>query len=232
MKQVLRTERKFLLNTAEAAYIQGRLDASLHRDDHAGPMGYMVRSLYFDSWDDRDYYDKLDGVECRRKIRLRIYSPKDEVAFLEMKQKQGAMQHKRSFQVTREEAELLCEGKYDCLHHYKDEFAEECYTLMESKLYRPKTIVEYQRIPYVVTENSIRVTLDSRIQATESCMDIFSEQLNLNPVMDFGQTVLEVKYNGFLLSYVQDILNVVNKSETSVSKYVLGRQHSLLTSYY
>ena len=33
----------------------------------------MVRSLYFDSLEDSDYYDKLDGVMNRKKIRLRIY---------------------------------------------------------------------------------------------------------------------------------------------------------------
>jgi hypothetical protein len=38
--------------------------------------------------------------------------------------------------------------------------------------------------------------------------------------------VLEVKYNGFLLSYIREMLNSVNKSELSVSKYMLARQAS------
>ena len=39
--------------------------------------------------------------------------------------------------------------------------------------------------------------------------------------------VLEVKYNGFLLSYIKDLLDLVERSELSVSKYCLGRGVSL-----
>ncbi|EJW98746.1 hypothetical protein EVA_13147 [gut metagenome] len=46
------------------------------------------------------------------------------------------------------------------------------------------------------------------------------------PVMDRSQTLLEVKYNGFLLSYIKDMLGDLGKSELSVSKYALARQLS------
>ena len=36
--------------------------------------------------------------------------------------------------------------------------------------------------------------------------------------------VLEVKYNGFLLSYIKHMLLPVQKSELSVSKYCMARQ--------
>ena len=35
--------------------------------------------------------------------------------------------------------------------------------------------------------------------------------------------VLEVKYNGFLLSYIKDMLERCNASELSVGKYSLSR---------
>ena len=229
MKDVLRTERKFLLNMAEAKLLEARLNAVLHRDVHAGFDGYQVRSLYFDTADDQDYFEKAAGLELRRKLRLRIYSPQDTCAFLEMKQKQGAYQHKRSLKVTREDAQLLIRGDYSPLLHYKEPFAAECYGLMQTRFYRPVTIVEYNRIPFVVPENQTRITLDSRIQSTESSFDLFSDRLNMNPVMELSDTVLEVKFNGFLLSYVQDLLNAVEKAETSVSKYVLARQNAFLT---
>ena len=47
------------------------------------------------------------------------------------------------------------------------------------------------------------------------------------PVMDPCCLVLEVKYNGFLLSYIKDLLNLVERSELSVSKYCLARSVSL-----
>lgn len=230
MKDVLRTERKFLLNLAEATALRGKLDAMLHRDAHAGLDGYSVRSLYFDTADDQDFYEKEAGIEVRRKIRLRIYSPDDRFAFLEMKQKKGTFQHKRSLKMTREDARQLIAGDYDVLLGYQEPFAAECGAKMMAQFYHPVTIVEYKRVPYVGKENQIRITLDSRIEATESCFDLFSDKLNMNPVMDPSQTVLEVKYNGFLLSYYRDILNQVDRSEISVSKYVLARQHSFRSS--
>ena len=39
--------------------------------------------------------------------------------------------------------------------------------------------------------------------------------------------MLEVKYNGFLLGYIKNIVNVVNCSELSVSKYCLVRSADL-----
>ena len=48
----------------------------------------------------------------------------------------------------------------------------------------------------------------------------------MNPVMDRSQAVLEVKYNGFLLSYIKEMLRGVDQSELSVSKYGMSRQLS------
>ena len=80
-----------------------------------------------------------------------------------------------------------------------------------------------------VKENKIRVTFDNHIVSTESCFDLFSENLNMNPVLDPYNVVLEVKFNGFLLEYIKRMINPVNRSELSVSKYVLARQNGYQT---
>lgn len=95
--------------------------------------------------------------------------------------------------------------------------------------YRPKTIVEYDRKAFIAKENKIRITFDSRIVSVESCFDLFSPRLNMNPVLDPYCVVLEVKYNGFLLDYLRELINSVDRSELSVSKYVLARQNGCQT---
>lgn len=95
----------------------------MHEDRHNGPQGYAIRSLYFDTPDDQDFRDKVDGLELRRKIRLRTYSPQAGFAMLEMKQKQGPYQRKRSLRLPREEAESLCRGDYGVLLRHGDPFA-------------------------------------------------------------------------------------------------------------
>lgn len=199
----------------------------MHGDAHNGAQGYLIRSLYFDTPDDQDFNDKADGLELRRKIRLRSYSPQADFAMLEMKQKEGPYQRKRSLRLTREDARQLCQGDYRPLQKYKDPFAAECYGLMHCRCYRPKTVVEYRRQAYVAKENRIRITFDSRIVATESRFALFDPKLPMYPVMDPFNLVLEVKYNGFLLSYIKDLLDQVERSELSVSKYCLARSVSL-----
>ena len=236
MNEVLRQERKFLISLSQRTRFAGQLDALLHQDQHNTDLlqgGYRVRSLYFDTLNDRDFYAKIDGVEQRRKLRLRIYHPEDETAFLEMKQKQGANQLKRSLPVSREDAEQLIQGNYKPLLHYREDFAAECYAILNREHYRPKTVVEYRRKAYVLPENSIRITLDSDIQANEFRYDIFDPQLALAPALDPWKTILEVKYNHFLLTYVRDIIRSCNQSELSVSKYCMARRIGLrYTEFY
>lgn len=224
MNQVYREEKKFLVNIAEFRRHAHRLEQILIPDPHNGPMGYRVRSLYFDTAYDNDYFEKLDGVELRKKIRLRIYDPDNDFANLEMKQKQGAYQLKRSLRISREDARRLIACDYTPLLRYREDFAAECYALMQMHLYRPKTVVEYNRMAFIAKENRIRITFDNSIVSNEANLNIFAKDLIQNPVLDPFHAVLEVKFNGFLLDYIKDLLAAVNKSEVSVSKYMLARQ--------
>ena len=226
MNQVYREEKKFLINIEDFRRHAHHLEQVMHEDEHNGPLGYHVRSLYFDTIYDKDYFEKMDGVELRRKIRLRIYDPSNDFALLEMKQKQGQYQLKRSLRVSRGDAEELIMGNYSPLLKYSEDFAAECYALMQMHLYRPKTVVEYNRKAFIAKENKIRITFDNQIVSTESDWNIFAKDLNMNPVLDPFHVVLEVKFNGFLLDYIKDLLSGVQKSELSVSKYMLARQAS------
>ena len=202
------------------------LEQFMIQDEHNGALGYKIRSLYFDTAYDEDFFGKLEGLELRRKIRLRIYDPSAKTAKLEMKQKQGPYQLKRSLTISREDAIRLTQGDYSPLLKYSEPFAAECYALMHMQNYRPKTIVEYNRKAFIAKENKIRITFDNQIVSTESDWNIFAKDLNMNPVLDPFHVVLEVKFNGFLLDYIKDLLSGVQKSELSVSKYMLARQAS------
>lgn len=229
MNTVLREEKKYLISLNEFLKKSNALEQILMQDSHNGTHGYAVRSLYFDSIYDKDFHDKQAGLEIRRKIRLRIYSPNSNFAMLEIKQKQGANQLKRSLKISRIDAEAIISGNHSVLLKYENSFAVECYCLMQKYCYRPKTIVEYNRKAFIAKENNIRITFDNQIISTESSFDLFSEKLNMNPVLDPYDVVLEVKYNGFLISYIKDMLSAIDKSELSVSKYVLARKHAYNT---
>lgn len=229
LNKVLREEKKYLINIADFRRTSAKLEKVMAQDPHNGVNGYVIRSLYFDTPYDTDFFEKQAGVELRRKIRLRCYDPKQDFAMLEMKQKQGARQLKRSLRVTREDAVALIKGDCSVLLRYPEPFAAEVCGLMKTRAYIPRTIVEYNRKAFIAKENRIRVTFDNRIVSTESCFDLFSERLNMNPVCDPYNVVLEVKFNGFMLNYIQDMINCIDKSEMSVSKYVLARHNAYQT---
>lgn len=199
----------------------------LMADSHNHAEGYLVRSLYFDTIYDKDYTDKINGVEIRRKIRLRVYDPKSDFAFLEIKQKEKEYQMKRSIKITKEDAKALINRQYDVLLKYDNPFAKECYVLLTENQYIPKTVVEYRRKAYIAKENNIRLTFDFNIMASETNFNIFDENLLLYPVFPKENVIFEVKYNGFLLSYIKNLMDNCNRSELSVSKYCLARYASL-----
>lgn len=227
MRVVTRKEKKYLCDLASARQLQGLLGAVLMPDPHNGAFGYPVRSLYFDTLDDRDFHERLDGVDPRRKVRLRVYDPTSDFCLLELKQKTGDNQVKRSLPLTRAEGRALIRGDYDCLLARPEPFAAEIHAIMSMCGYRPTAVVEYDRLAFIARENRTRITFDSNMRASEANFDIFDPRLAQYPVFDPFDVVLEVKYNGFLLGYIRELLNTIDKSEIAVSKYLLARSVSL-----
>ena len=223
MTEVLRQEKKYLINLEQYYYLSRKFSKILMEDKHSSGDGYLVRSLYFDSLNDNDFEEKIDGVELRKKIRLRNYGADSQSAKLEMKQKQGMMQKKRSLTLDRDQSHRLISGDYSVLLGFDSNFAGECFGLMQMQCYRPKGVVSYTRKVFVADENEIRITFDHNIKGSESNFNIFSKDLVENIIFDPFLVVLEVKFNGFLLSYIKDVINEINASELAVSKYCLGR---------
>ncbi len=224
MQEVLRFEKKYALSQYEAALLESSLATILQQDVNGKDnTGYGVRSLYFDTPFNKDFHEKVEGMEERCKVRLRIYHPNDQVAKLELKEKVGDRQRKRSLQVTKEQALEMCQGNYQCLQQMESPFAQYMYAYMTKEGYLPKCIVAYKRLAFCVDTNDIRLTLDRELEATESNFNLFETQLGLSPVGQLMSTVLEVKYNHFLLSYVKDLLSLHNRTQVSESKYCNSR---------
>ena len=219
-----RSEYKYLMNDAEAAGIRGRIGKLLLPDAHSGPDGYQVRSLYFDTPDNRDYEMKMAGVDHRQKIRLRVYSPKDEWCSLEAKRKSGDLGEKTVLRLTRADARLLMQGDFTVLLDYagRSKAAVRFYTELTLGCMRPAAMIEYTRQAYVYPEWNTRVTFDSHILCSESDFDLFRDHPGFSPVL-VGQTVLEVKFNRHLMKFIRDTLVPHRLTRLSVSKYCVGR---------
>ncbi len=234
MQHVSREEHKYVM-TVEAYYrLRHLISQVMVRDRNSEQnsyryskgTGYTIRSLYFDSIDDRDFHEKIEGIELRRKCRLRTYMHDPSFCMLEIKKKQGYHQKKTSFRLTREQGERLIQGDYALLLELNHPFLLDVYQMMTQHVYRPKSVVTYERDAFIAKENKIRITFDQAIRGSESNFNIFDENLVEHDFMDPYNVVLEVKYNGFLLQYIKDLLMSVEKDQLSVSKYCLSRRIS------
>ncbi|MBR4692455.1 MAG: polyphosphate polymerase domain-containing protein [Oscillospiraceae bacterium] len=218
---VLRTEKKYELPLQQAALIADRLARIMQADIHSGVGGYAVRSLYFDSIYDDDLMDKINGLEKRKKVRLRIYRPEQESVKLELKQKQGSAQRKDTLEISREAALALIAGHFDPLRELSDPLAAELYALMHAGVYRPKCIIEYSRRAFAAPTNDTRITIDSDIRVSRDFDRFFRAAPAYSPVLK--HPVLEVKYNRFLLDTFKFAVNLAGIPEMSCSKYELSR---------
>lgn len=219
--ETYRNEWKYLIDTAQKELICQRLGPVLTLDKHAQNGGYMLRSLYFDDYRNSAYEEKDAGVLQRKKYRIRVYNCSDQSIKLERKKKFGAYIFKEAATLTREEVYKILEGDYGFLLHSDQNLCREFYVECVSNMLRPKTIVDYDREPWVLDAGTVRITFDMDVRAAVGSFDIFDPTLPALPVLEPGKCVMEVKFTEFLPQFVREILPDRASEFTAVSKYVL-----------
>jgi hypothetical protein len=218
--KTFRHEYKYVIPYEEMLFLRKKLNKILDIDQDYD--GYMIRSLYFDSVDDIDYYDKLGGELNRKKIRMRIYEYTGKLIKLEMKAKYDYHQLKESLIINKSDANELIKGNYDVLLKYKDDLAKRLYVILRESYYQPKEIIEYRRIAYK-GKTTTRITFDMDIKTSSDINSFFNKEINYLDVTTKKDVVLEVKFDRFLEPYIANILDKYVSRGQSVSKYVMGR---------
>ena len=216
--KTFRHEYKFVIPYEEMLSLRSKLDEILTLDQGGS---YKVRSLYFDSYDEKDYFDKLHGEMIRKKIRLRIYDINSDKVKLEVKGKYDYHQLKESLIIDKCDAEKIINGDYSVLLEYDNDLAKKIYLYLNEG-YRPKVIIEYDRIAYI-TSTTTRLTFDFNIKRSHDFEKFFTNDINYLDVTDGKDVVLEIKFDRFLEPYIAKILNNYNGRYQSVSKYMMGR---------
>ena len=69
-----RHEWKIEVSQLDLFVLRQRLRCVLKPDAHARNGRYFIRSLYFDTPEDKALREKLDGVSRREKFRIRYYN--------------------------------------------------------------------------------------------------------------------------------------------------------------
>lgn len=219
-EHIFRNEWKYLLSQNQADLLKQRLYPLLNLDKHAGEDGYEIRSLYFDDYYNSAYNQKLMGVYSRKKWRIRIYNFSDSKIVLERKKKNGNYIYKESVDLTREEFERILDNDYEFLLNKENNLYGEFYYECMCNILRPKVIVDYNRIPLVLDEGTVRITFDSDIRAAVGGFNIFDSDLPRIPACEADYVVLEVKYTEFIPQMIKKLIPSDGQEFVAFSKYV------------
>lgn len=220
---VYRNEIKHVIDVADKAAICANLRVVARLDEHAGPDGsYRIRSLYFDSLADRALREKLDGVDEREKFRIRYYNNDTSMIHLEKKVKRNGLGCKVSERLTAEEAQRIVDGDTLWMASSGRGLLIELYSKMKSQGLRPRTIVDYTRIPFVYGPGNVRVTIDENIRTGLRCTDFLNPDCVTIPAGD-PVIILEVKWDAFLPTVIRRAVQVKNRRASAFSKYQVCR---------
>lgn len=221
-----RYELKYYLNNIQTEGLIQQLSCLMQLDRHCnGLQGYQVRSLYYDSFNDECLFEKQSGILHRKKIRLRTYGDScQDISKIEIKYKSGQLVRKESAIIQSEDVSDICSGFYSPLLKYNNSVTNKVYTTFVTKLYKPKVIVEYQRVAFVLPALNIRITFDKNLHSGVNHLNLYSKAKELMPVVLEGKQILEVKYDQYLPAYLRKVLSGVNAERMAISKYTLARR--------
>lgn len=217
-----RHEWKHEINYSDMLILRQRLKTVMKPDENAVDGKYFIRSLYFDNISDKALREKIDGVNCREKFRIRYYNGDTSLIHLEKKSKINGLGNKQSANLSAEEAQKIVDGDLDWMIDCDRPLVQELYSKMKSQGLRPKTIVDYTREPFIFSAGNVRVTLDYDIRTGLYCTDFLNPDCITIPAGN-APIILEVKWDEFLPSVIRDIVQLESRRTAAFSKYAVCR---------
>ncbi|MBQ9082595.1 MAG: polyphosphate polymerase domain-containing protein [Clostridia bacterium] len=219
-----RHEVKHEVSNHDLLILRQRLRAVMKPDPHAVNGQYEIRSLYFDTPDDKALREKLDGVNIREKYRIRLYDHDPSVIHLERKFKHGGLGSKASARLTPEQARAIVDGNVAWMSRSTNEVIQGFFIRIRNECLRPKVIVDYVREPFVFAPGNVRVTLDHHIRTSMNCTDLLNPGCVTIPVKD-DPCILEVKWDHYLPDLIRDAVQLDNRHSAAFSKYAASRMY-------
>ena len=213
-----RHELKHEISMSDMIAIRQRMRAIAKSDPHAIDGKYFIRSLYFDTPEDRALIEKQSGISQRQKFRIRYYNYDTSVINLEKKLKSGGLGCKISAGLDVKQAEKIVNGDTSWMMDSDNELIRELYSLMVSDRLGPKTIVDYTREPFIYGPGNVRVTLDYNIRTGLHLTDFLNTEC-VTVSASFGTCIMEVKWDDYLPDIIRDAVRLPYSRTCSFSKY-------------
>jgi hypothetical protein len=220
-----RYEIKYLVDVSAVAQLRDDLAQRLDHDEQ-GDAGYGVWSLYYDTPQLRFYWEKVEGIRFRRKLRIRHYGEPATLrdttpVYVEIKQRVNRVTQKRRVALPHELARRLCDGRQEVPHHPAERpFLDEVLGLVGGLDLRPVTVTGYHRLGFAGrdAETGLRVTIDRRVRGRDHDLDLSAEAEN-RYILPAGRAIVEVKANDRVPYWFTDLAAARGLQVVRISKY-------------
>ncbi|WP_240742304.1 polyphosphate polymerase domain-containing protein [Micromonospora zingiberis] len=221
-----RYEIKYLVPTGDVPALREQFAARMERDSHGGSTGYGVWSVYYDTTGLRFYWEKIEGLKFRRKLRVRHYGDRstvtdDSVVHVEIKQRVNRVTQKRRVAMPYHLARELCDRRQMVEHAPQQRaFLDEVLELLCGLDLRPVAMTGYQREAFVGRESDLglRVTLDHRVRGRDRDFHLGADAEN-RLIVPAKFSVLEIKANERVPYWLTDLAARTNLAIVRMSKY-------------
>ena len=222
-----RFELKYLITLQQAGRFKTALRAYLSPDDNGNGQGcYTLASLYYDSPDFRCFWEKIDGVKFRRKLRIRRYEThtaltEDSPVFVEIKQRLDRVTQKRRVVLPYRAALQLCNDRQVPGHAPQDTpVINEIHAFLWEYNLRPTSLVRYSRQALIGTDYDIglRVTFDTALSYQPPPLHLHGQPAGL-PMFPADYVVMEIKVNERIPYWLTELAAAHNLNLVRVSKY-------------
>lgn len=225
-EQRFRNELKYICSDAELEILRARVSSVMKLDPYARQGGYTIRSIYFDDLFDTCKHENEDGTSPREKWRIRSYNLNSDRIVLECKRKERGMINKVSTAISYDQFQSILARR---LYMTADNppVLNRFLKLQQTRLFRPKVIVEYERQPYIYKLGNVRVTFDRNIASSPDIRSFFSENMFKRPILPEKHQLLEIKYDAYIPDFIYQSIQMTNMQRVTFSKYYMCRKFSL-----
>lgn len=222
-----RHELKYIIGYSQYLELKSRLKTVMQPDSHAGEDGrYLIRSIYFDNYQDKALREKIDGISIREKFRIRYYNDDLSYITLEKKIKDNSLCKKLDAEITMEECRQLLDGHLHWMREHPSPLVRELYAKMHYLLLRPRVLVSYVREPYIYKAGNVRVTFDSDIRTTLFHRTFLEDRTtDIRTIYEPQNMILEVKFDAFLPEIIRSMIQTEAIRQQAFSKYQSCRRY-------
>ena len=239
IKYYSRYELKYLITQQQREEFTAILPKYLTPDIEGDSLGrYTITSLYYDTYDYKAYWDKVEGHKFRRKVRVRVYGDEkvdpQTMCFAEIKQRNNKTLQKKRVRMTYTEAEALCGSAAELENEAgmsltDQQILSEIRYLQLSLQLQPACIVSYDRQAFEGSEYDagLRITFDTNLKGRTHDLTLLGTGITKNQFfIPPSWCIMEVKVNYRVPYWLTEMIAQYRFTLRRVSKYCTALEES------